>query len=354
MRRPLVLSAVMLALGALARADEGRIPVLSLPGPPYTLSQPGHYILTQSIGLTTGAPIVIQSAGVTLDLGGNTVTGPSSFIAPTITVFVTSGTQEITIKNGRVFGGNGVSVGNASARVRIEGLDISASLGGITGSVEQAEVLDCRIHDLASTAGSGGTAISLQAHGGRIVGNLIQNIPGYGISLLGFGAGEIRRNIVRNYGGLPGLNAAGIYLEDISLESGSSNGAVIADNTLSSLPSGVDDDGIRTYGAGATFITGNNASRNGRIGIHLVGSENRLERNVTNRNGNDGIQFGLAQARNHLEGNQSQGNQGCGLDFNLAPNIFRNNILGNNTGGNICSVAGVNAGGNYCDLALCP
>jgi len=54
----------------------------------------------------------------------------------------------------------------------------------------------------------------------------------------------------------------------------------------------------------------------GSDGIFVCGSDDRLEGNVTSRNGGDGIGFALVQQRNHLVANQSQGNTGGWFDIN--------------------------------------
>jgi parallel beta-helix repeat protein len=356
MRKRIALSIVsMVALGAMARADEGRIPLLALPGPPYVISQPGHYLLTASTGNTTGEVVRITSSGVTLDLGGHTLSGPSSYITPAITIDVTTGVQEITIRNGRIFGGSqGVVASNPNRpRIRLERLDVSGALQGLAGIAEWVDVIECRVHDLVSVGGSAGAGINFDALGGRILDNLIQNVTGSGITAFGFRGGEIRRNVVRNFGGfLP--NGVGINLED-SVMFGNTGGAVIADNVVTSLPSGTDDSGIRVRSLD-NLIAGNVVTRNGLDGIQVLSAANRIERNLVNENGDDGIVLGLIAVRTHLEANQVQSNADCGLELNSSPGgIYRNNSFAANPGGNACGGGtAVNAGGNYCDAALCP
>ena len=353
MRRMLVVSlGLAAALGGTAAAAEGRIPLLTLPGPPYIITQPGNYILTRNIGYAAGTVIAIQSDGVTLDLNGNTVTGPSAVSAITILVTAASGTDGIVIKNGRIVAGaTAVGTTTVRLRLRIEGLDISGSAGGVSLIAEYADVIGCRIHDLVD-AGGASTAIFVNALGGRILDNLIQNLPGNGIIVRGFRAGEIRRNVVRNFGGF-WPSGYGVSLED-STPIGDSGGSIVADNTVSSLPSGVDDAGIRVLTSN-NLIVGNVAANNGGRGIYVTGNDNRLERNVTNKNGDEGIAFSLTAHGSHLESNQSQTNQGCGFELGGASlNIYRGNLFTNNVGGNICGVPGITAGGNYCNLTPCP
>jgi hypothetical protein len=287
---------------------------------------------------------------VTLDLGGHTIYGAGY---ATIVVTAPYTTQPITIRNGRIaFGTQWILAGGDRNVYRFEGLDIFGSLNGIVVA-DQAEILDCHVHDLAAGGPALG-AIDVDAYGGRVVGNTIQNVPGSGLVAGGFRAGEIRRNVVRNYGGSV-TAGAGIFHKG-SFTPGLSGGAIVADNTASGLPSGTDDMGIRVDSFG-TLIAGNVAVRNGGAGFLVEGLSNRLERNIAVQNSGDGIGLGLipGQRRAHLEGNQVQGNGGCGLNINGAVGlVYRGNTLSDNTGGSLCGGTAVNAGGNYCDLVPCP
>jgi parallel beta-helix repeat protein len=236
----------------------------------------------------------------------------------------------------------------ARIRIRLEGLEITGSTSGIVVTADQAEILDCRVHDLAP--GPSSVGISVDAFGGRVLDNLIQNIPGGGMLIRGFRAGEIRRNVVRNFGS--SLTAIGIGVAD-SVVLGNTGGAVIADNTVSSLPDGTDDTGMWIE-TNNNLVTGNTASRNGATGIWMPGSRNRIERNVANQNGVDGLGFSTAQDGNFVVSNESQGNTGCGLRLQGSNVLYRDNLFSDNLGGNVCGTAGTNAGGNYCNLALCP
>jgi len=354
-RKLLVALALLIAPLGLATAAEGRIPLLSLPGPPYVITQPGHYYLTRDIGGTPAAVVRIQSDGVTLDLNGFTVSGPTSFVDTTIDINLSSpaNLRGITIRNGRTFGGAyGVRAFGTKGRIRVEKVEISGSRDGISLDADHAEVIDCHVHDLVTVGGAPGGGIAVLAYGGRIIDNMVQNTPGTGISALGLRGGEIRRNIVRNFGAaMPG--AWGIKIDDDAFEPGNTNGAVLADNVVSGLPGGTDDYGIWVRGTDHT-ITGNAASYNGRDGILIQGPYNHIERNVTNRNGANGLGFAILYPHNFVVANQSQGNTGCGINVNGASTIYRDNLFAGNTGGNVCTGPGINAGGNYCNSALCP
>src|SRR5262245_15938860 len=58
-----------------ALPDEGRIPIVGLAAvPPYVITAPGHYILTEDVTFA-GTIIVIRSNQVTVDLNGFNLTG---------------------------------------------------------------------------------------------------------------------------------------------------------------------------------------------------------------------------------------------------------------------------------------
>ena len=333
-------------------AAEGRIPLLSLAGPPYLIPQPGHYILTRDVSVAAGNVVVIQSTGVILDLGGHTLTGPSGGAGSVILVTAPRTGRGITIRNGSLVGGSqGVMATGERLPLRLEGLEISGSLAGIVSNAEQFDLLDCHLHDLTATAVPAFPAVSVDAYGGRIVGNVIENVPGNGLTISGFRAGEIRGNVIRNFASWVDFGAGLLYLA--GFDPTNSGGAIIADNTVSGFPT-AEDDGIRILGPNSLVI-GNVAAQNGGAGIFVSALHTRLERNVVSANAGDGIAFGAGQQRAHLEGNQAQGNFGCGVNINGALGlVYRDNTLSNNFGGSLCGGTAVNAGGNYCNLALCP
>ncbi len=352
MRKPVVAIVVStFALASLASAAEGRIPVLSLSGPPYLITSPGDYILTRDLGPVSGFNIQILSDGVTLDLGGHTVSSTAGFTGPAISVKPGSGTRLVSIKNGQIVGGAQGIAASTATELRLEGLDVSGGLDGLIVVASLAEIVDCHVHDLTSLPGSSGTGISLTAAGGRVSGNLVQNVPGNGIVLTGLHGGEVRRNVIRNFGsGFPAQ--AGIYLNE-TFAGGGPGGNIVADNTVDGTP-GSDDEGVHIQSP-YNLVSGNVVTSNGTYGIQVHGNENRLERNVTNGNGSDGVFMNSGMQRNRFDANQAQGNLGCGL--NLAgtfTTIYSNGTYANNGTAAICGTGGINAGGNYCDSLPCP
>jgi len=111
------------ALPLLAVALFAQPPGVRTVGSPTVIDQPGSYMLTNSLFTSagTGAGITITASDVTLDLNGQTITGPGNGSHAGIRIV---GAQNVTVKNGNVTGVlMGVMVNNSS-NVRVEGLSI--------------------------------------------------------------------------------------------------------------------------------------------------------------------------------------------------------------------------------------
>ena len=340
--------ASFLLLAALAAspliADEGRIPVFG----PITINQPGDYVLTRDISVSGGHAVTIRSNNVTLDLNGHTIVSSGvSFSDDVILVSTAFATNGVTIRNGRIQGGySGILSDNFNAvRIRIQGVEIqrSAYIGLYITIGEEADIEDCYVHDAANAG------MTIVSHGGTIVGNIVEGVGGYGIWVQGLRAGQVLRNVVRNFGSAF-VNVAGILLSG-SAPLGTFAGALVQGNSVGALPGGTDDDGIVIANTSSNdLVIENNASYNGRFGIFTLGDGTRLERNVASHNGTEGIRIGNADPsgmRCHLEANQIVDNP-CGIEFVNGPtHSYRNNLLRGNTTA-VCGIGAGNldAGGN--------
>lgn len=142
---------------------EPRTPIASAP---YTINAPGSYYLTTNLTLSSGDAITIATNGVTLDLGGFTI----SSTAPSATgngVTLVAGMSDITILNGHIRGGvtnngSGTYSGSGFAagirisdttpptvNVRLSGLSIS---GCLTWGIRGATVVEsCTIRTVGGT-----------------------------------------------------------------------------------------------------------------------------------------------------------------------------------------------------------
>jgi hypothetical protein len=123
---------------SVARAADGQIDILPDGDTTYVISQPGSYILTGNVTMTSALSCIqITSSDVTLELNGHTIVG-FGLGGSDIGIDATAA-DRINIRNGTVrgFGGGGIVVGNFS---QLHDLNIRSCGGnGITASFD-AEV----------------------------------------------------------------------------------------------------------------------------------------------------------------------------------------------------------------------
>jgi hypothetical protein len=128
-RSPFVAGVASLVLVAAAESSAQEVSSLSLNGGrTVRIERPGSYRLRHDVRLKgTGAAIVIAADGVTLDLGGHTLTGPGGKLGTGIMV---EGRRNVSVKNGTLHGfGFGVQVVN-SVNVKVQGLQITGDDAG--------------------------------------------------------------------------------------------------------------------------------------------------------------------------------------------------------------------------------
>jgi hypothetical protein len=102
---------------------EPRTPISSVP---YTISTPGSYYLTASMGVSSGTAITITASQVTLDLNGFTLS--STEASPTGTgILLAVGVTDITIRNGHIKGNVIYSGGNYTGSGFANGIYVSGS-----------------------------------------------------------------------------------------------------------------------------------------------------------------------------------------------------------------------------------
>jgi len=305
-----VLTAATSALGVLA--DEGRIPLFQVT----TITQPGHYVVTRNISVSSGSIFTISANDVTLDLNGHLI---SSSISSASMINILAGFTDIEIRNGRISGGQfGIFSSDspvAGIRMRIENVEIEgATVRGIRiDFAEHVDVLSCRIANVGGgiEIGGGSSGAGPQDWTGTFVNNQILNAQGHGMLLLRLTGGEIRGNILRNTGLAIGNTWVGIY--------------------------------VLTSGAGNRIVE--NEVSGGKRGIQVDTNGNLVAGNVVSNNVVDGIL--VSGSNNLIDGNQIEGNTGCGISFSAgATHAYRNNMLRGNTGGTVCGIANTDAGGN--------
>jgi len=401
MRKHVLLGFLLAAFAvSLGRTDEGRTPIYR----PTTITAPGHYVVTRDFSYPSGSGVLIQANNVTLDLDGHTITGPACGFGDTaIKIDTSAATQGIVIRNGRLLGGCLGIWSDITNRVRVKIQDVevagTASVAVFISATEVVEVVRCHIHDVTSGANGIGVYGNTGTYTGRVSENVVERISGHGILLSGMAAGEVRQNVVVDYGLGGGLRNGinlfagsltwgagwnvvegntirgeqgdtecdGIRLNDtspfntvirnvvtgagrIGINS-SSQGTRIERNMVSMIGA----NGIESDGSGA-LIEENMANRNGAEGIRVTGNETRIERNVTINNGGHGIRVGSSSTatNDYVEENQTQANgtsgSGCGIFFfaSTSGNVFRNNnVRANPTVPTSCNWTGnIDGGGN--------
>jgi hypothetical protein len=343
----LAVAVLLVPVGAAGlRADDGSIPIFKQT----TITAPGRYVVTRDFSFASGNGIAIRANNVTLDLNGHTITGPACTAGENVIAIVTStATQGIVIQNGRLISAcNGISAGNTNRlTVRVERVEVGgASVGIVIDSAEYAEILGCYVHDVA--VGIGIDVRAIGTYRGKISDNRVEHIASTGIRVYGMVSGEVRHNVVVDYGStVPAVPGILLWGDPSPPEAG---GNLVEGNTVTAS-SGADDDGILAESTSPFNIIMKNVVTGCRSGIRSVADGTWIERNVVSRNSSNGIFIGSSSVGsfNHLEENQTQANTGagaCGIKFlNGNGHVFRNNNLRNNTTGVCNGTMGTNTDG---------
>lgn len=280
------------------RADEGRIPIHAST----SITQPGTYVVTRDF---TGT-IAVLTSGVTLDLGGHTITGP----AGQAVVGIASAATRIGIRNGTLLnGGIGIYQTPSSGTVlSIEDVAVNGpTTAGIyvAGAISRVVIARSRVTSTESGIVVAGTAGSVSV--AEIDDAVVQNVTADAIQITGVSA-RVRGCVVRSFG----TPWSGIAI-------GNSSGALVTDNQV--VGPGYKGIFLASTSAGA-LVRGNVVTGAGEHGIVAQGSRHVIERN------------------------QVEGSVGCGLSFASGTgSAYRENMLRGNTGGTACGPA-TDAGGN--------
>lgn len=313
--------ALTCALSAgLMHASEGR----RLIAEPTTISEPGAYVVTRDLAVSSGNVINVQASPVTLDLNGKglSISGTSGTVISFDTSAATGPQPCLLVANGRLSGGlSGVrTVGDGDAAVTLRGLEID-------GTSEDAIALRAGKVDLRGNRISGpgidgidvSKATSSSELSGVVAGNVIQDPAAAGIFVTNGDGVRIESNVIRSAGN------QGIWCR-------SSEGPRISTNAIE----GSGDVGIEFSGALA-LISDNTVVESGSDGIALGSASrgNLVRGNVAARSTGDGLV--VASDRNLIDRNQLTDNEGFGLKFTTSAldNAYRGNMLRGNTQGGV-------------------
>lgn len=299
-------------------AGEGR----RLIAEPTTISEPGTYVVTRDIAVTSGDVITVQASPVTIDLNGKSLSLSGS--VGTAIRFRTSASTAaqpfLLVADGRLSGGLSAvrTEGDGDATVTLRGLEIeSTSQDAIALRAGKVVLLDNRI----SRPGIDGIDVTKPTSSadlsGVIANNVIQAPGAAGIFVTDGDGLRIEGNVIRAAGN------DGIWCRF-------SQGARITGNAIE----GSGDAGIEFTGSLA-IINDNTVVNSGSSGISIGSSSrgNLIRGNVAARSTGDGLV--ISSDRNLIDRNQLTDNQGYGLKFtSLAlDNAYRGNMLRGNTQG---------------------
>ncbi len=317
---------VCVAPGPLQAAD-GTIPVWTQT----VITQPGHYILTRDISVSSGVAITVDADGVTLDLNGHTITS-SDPVDPVI--LLTPDKDDLHVKNGTLQGGGyGIHSNGAAAtsHIRVHDLTISgqAGYGMLFVSPAYVEVLGCRVGPTESQEG-----ISVQGSpgfSGRFIDNVVVDPGDKGIELQYLHEGEVAGNIVTQHQ----EHDHGLYLSSCRANRIEAN---IVSSELDGGHSGI-------YADCDDSVISGNLSRGFTYGIEVRGNGNRVISNEANDNSNDGIY--VSGTDNYVFDNMCHGNAGYGIRFGDGNgHAYRDNMLRGNSLGAVGGAPNTDVGGN--------
>jgi parallel beta-helix repeat protein len=296
---------------------EPRTPISAIP---YTISQPGSYIVTGSLTLPAGDNgangITIAADNVTIDLGGFTLDGNGKIGANGITISTSHHAIKIRNGNAQNWSQVGFDLGNSFSTV-LENLEARNNATGILVGAGQVS------HCIAAFNTSTGFSVSFS----NVTDCGADSNP-VGFSLTG---STLRGSRASNSSdrGIDSWNSSvdGCMLQwnHWGIVAGNSN---IHHNTIF----GCNSDGIRADNNGRCIIADNEISGCGTSvsasGIWVTTPGNRITNNNIIETNGDGI--GVAAGFNMIDSNTCIGNSVWGIHiFSASNTIVRNNTLGN-------------------------
>ncbi len=264
--KTIILMIVSVMLASMVYAD-GQI---NIAYSPYTINQPGSYIVVKDLTATTNIPTIsINTSDVTIDLNGHNIYGAGQI---TDGIWSAVGNNNITITNGvvRDWGHNGISLSGNDVQVsKVKSYNNGNQGFYLVGT--SMRVIDC----IADSNTRNGFEIGSN---GIITGCIASN-NGVGIYVGGNGCQVIENNTLSNTNGGIFVNAAG---------------GLIKNNTASSNNA----HGITIGGNGGCQIIENNVSYNASNGIDATQGGCLIKGNVAFHNTNGSGIF--SQADNQI------------------------------------------------------
>jgi hypothetical protein len=344
---------LLLAAGPIL-ADEGRIPVWE----PGTIDAPGHYILTRDIATTATEAIVILSDGVTLDLGGRTISlDPATLYGIRVDLSgVPAPHLGVVIVNGRIKGGGiGIYVPSIIPSLKIEGLEVvgTSSDGihvsfdggakGFTGDIPAVVISNSLIHGISGDGVMLADPRPSPLCSITISGNVIMEIDKDGLEFDGCADAVIKDNKIMEFG-LLDAPAAGIRIVS---GAGGDAAPVVDSNVIGEGGSQASGIVVSSSSPIVSFLLDRNTiSNNGASGIEVLSGRGRIKDNLVSDNGADGLLLS-GGVRILIDGNYVADNLGYGLYFAASSeHAYRDNFLRGNRNGALGGENNTDAGGN--------
>jgi hypothetical protein len=149
-------------------------------GSAFVVRSPGYYMLTESVSFNSGSAISILADNVIIDLNGMSIIGTDGVDNICINVLGTSG---VTIKNGALFGAQGIEVQDTTD-VIIDGITGVQNQSGalVIMNVQEATIQNCIISNV-----NGGNGLTLDSACSNIIikNCSVTEATGYGYYLQG-------------------------------------------------------------------------------------------------------------------------------------------------------------------------
>lgn len=274
-----------------------------------------------------GTALTIGADGITLDLNGHTLTGPSvapCTQCPGIDGVLLSGRRGVSIKNGTITGFVfGIRLDNSDDNLIQNVVVKNSNLNGISlfNDSDKNKLDGCTSANNAGGGAGFGIIMNSGSDGNRVQDCVVSGNKGAAGVFIGGGGGlppSFENVVVHNT--IIGNAGRGVFIQ------GGSERNVVKDNAIHQSTI----DGVFINGSFNNEVKGNTSSSNARHGVALVqGSSNNLVKdNTITGNGQRGIFIGTATTP-HPENNRFQDNQVTG---NTSPDI-RDGTTGQGTAG---------------------
>jgi hypothetical protein len=311
-----------------------KTPISSLP---FTITQPGSYILTKNLSGVNG--IVIQASNVSIDLNFFTLSGSSS---TTSGISSSAGNNDINIYNGNITNWFGSGI-NADLASQVKLFNIVSTLNGDDGmSVGNSSlIINCISRDngldgistklnaviqSCVTSGNGGNGVSVTTNA------TIMNSSSASNTLNGYNStsNAVFESCTANLNNSNGFKTvSGSTYSSCSSSNNSQAGFDIGDYSSVQNCHADRNSNYGIYALGSNVIKNNELTRN-KTGVHLDGTGNDVDNNNASRN-DIGYSIGVAFINNMLIRNKA------------SQSITTNYSIPANNGAPIIGMAGLSA-----------